>query len=396
MRHRNGGRTAAAFLAVLAAALLASAASPCAAGDSPGPLRIGLLAPLSGPYASGGSSLVQAATLAAERANAAGGILGRPVEIVSADTQGRIDIAKLEALRLLSREKVFALVGAYLSEESVGVMEVAAENRRIVVVPVAATLEITDRVRNEREKYRGVFRASYSIPQWAEMTARFLASRKVRTYAYVGAGIRWNRELARALEKSLKDRGIVPVYEAFYSPSNPAIEPVAAAAAAKKPDILVLGDPGRNAVAFVKRLRETAPALPVFSVGGTLGDERLATSLPLAAPLYVQAAAWKGGSPAATEYAEAFEARYGYAPSGYSDTLPYDAVLVLLAAIRNAGRADTPAVIAALETGSFAATAGTYRFDASHQALWGSGPGGLEGTVVRWDASGATIVFPVR
>jgi branched-chain amino acid transport system substrate-binding protein len=377
--------------------LYAIMAPPALTAGKPGDtVRIGVLAPLSGPYASGGTSFVQAATLAAEQANSEGGVLGRRVEVVAADTQGRVDVAKSEALRLVSREKVSALVGAYLSEETVGVMEVAAAHRTMLIVPVAATAEITDRVRDEPARYRYVFRVGYSIPQWAELVAAFLTDRSVRRYAFVGAGIRWNRELGDALGRTAARAGISPAYVAYYSPGNPAFDPVAVAAAASAPDIVVLGDPGRNSVSFLKRLREVAPGLPVFSVGGALGDARLAASLPLSGPLYVQAAAWSGASDAATEYAGRYERRYGAPPVGYSDTLPYDAVTVLTAAWRKAGSLDAAAVVAALEKGAFQGVAGTYRFDANHQAMWGTGPGDLRGTVVRWDRDGARIVFPPR
>lgn len=355
-------------------------------------MRIGVLAPLSGPFASGGSAFLQAVTLAAEDANAAGGVLGKRVELVVADTQGRVDIARSEALRLTSREKAFALVGAYLSEETIGVIEVAAASRSVLVVPVAATAEITDHVRREYDRYRYVFRIGYSIPQWAGMMAEFLARQGFTRYAFVGAGIRWNRELALELEKALAPRGITPVYEAFYSPRSPAFEPVAVAAMAKAPEVLVLGDPGGNSAEFMKRLREGGATFPVLSVGGTLGDARIAAALPLNAPLFVQAAAWKGASPAATRYVEKFEKRYGYAPVGYSDTLPFDAAMLLFQALRTAGRADSDAVVKVLESGAFSGVAGTYRFDASHQAVWGTPE--LHGTVIRWEPGGARIVSP--
>ena len=233
----------------------------------PDALKIGVLAPLSGPYAAGGTSFVQAATLAVEQANAEGGVSGLPVTIVVGDTQGRVDVAKAEALRLVSREKVSALVGAYLSEETVGVMEVAAAHRTVLLVPVAATAEITDLVRREYARYRYVFRVGYSLPQWAEMIAAFLSDRKVRRYAFVGAGIRWNRELGETLDRIAAPRGITPAYTAFYSPGNPAFDTVAVAAAAAAPDIVILADPGRNSVSFLKRLREAAPALPALSIG---------------------------------------------------------------------------------------------------------------------------------
>jgi len=379
---------------LLFAALLLVPLAPGAAGAAGGshsqPIRIGVLAPLSGPYASGGSLFVQAATLAVERANSDGGVLGRRVELVVADTQGRVDIAKSETLRLVSREQVFALVGAYLSEETVGVVEAAAAAKKIVVVPVAATAEITDRVKRNYNRYRYVFRVGYSIPQWAGMLAEFLREKKIRKYAFVGAGIRWNRELALALRKSFGR----PAYEAFYSPSNPVFEPIAVGAAASAPEILVLADPGKNSVAFVKRLREGNAPIPLLSVGGTLGDARVAATLPLDPPLYVQAAAWEGASDEATWYFQTFEKRYGYPPVGYSDTLPYDAVTVLLSAIRAARRAETGVVVDALERGAFPGVAGKYRFDSSHQAIWGLGSSPLHGTVVQWEKDGARIVFP--
>ena len=371
-------------------------AAPCVAASTPDTLKIGVLAPLSGPYAAGGTSFVQAATLAVEQANAEGGVFGQRVTIAVGDTRGRVDVAKAEALRLVSREKVSALVGAYLSEETVGVMEVAAARRMVLLVPVAATAEITDKVRGEYARYRYVFRVGYSLPQWAEMIAAFLSDRKVRRYAFVGAGIRWNLELGETLERIASPRGIAPVYTAFYSPGNPAFDTVAAAAAAASPDIVVLADPGRNSITFLKRLRESAPALPALSIGGALGDARLASSVPLSAPVYVQAAAWRGVSPAATAYVERYEQRYGAPPVGYSDTLPYDAVTVLVAAWRKAGSVESAAVVPVLERGAFPGVAGTYRFDPAHQAAWGTGPGALHGSFVRWEPDGARVVFPPR
>ena len=376
--------------------LCVSLHDPALAVSHPDTLKIGVLAPLSGPYAAGGTSFVQAATLAVEQANAEGGVFGRRVAITVADTQGRVDVAKAEALRLVSREKVTALVGAYLSEETVAVMEVAAAQRTVLLVPVAATAEITDKVRQEYPRYRYVFRVGYSIPQWAELIAAFLSDRKIGRYGFVGAGIRWNRELGETLERIVAPRGIAPAYTAFYSPANPAFDPVTVAVAAASLDIVVLGDPGRNSVSFLKRLREVAPGLPVLSVGGALGDARLASSIPLSAPVYVQAASWKGVSPAATAYFERYENRYGAPPVGYSDTLPYDAVTVLVAAWRKAGSADSAAVVPVLEGGAFPGVAGTYRFDTAHQARWGTGPGALRGTFVRWERDGARIVFPPR
>jgi branched-chain amino acid transport system substrate-binding protein len=384
------------LIAFLSALVPLFALFPPASSLAAEPLKIGVLAPLSGPFAAGGASFVQAATLAVEQANAEGGALGRRIELAVSDTEGRVDVARSETLRLISREGVNALVGAYLSEETMGVMETASTRRTVLIVPVAATAEVTDRIRQERGRYGNVFRVAYSIPQWAETLAAFLKERRTARYAFVGTGIRWNRELGGALEKAAARHGIAVSYAGYYSPGNPALDPVAVAAVASGPDIVVLGDPGKNSLSFLKRLRELSPELPVLSVGGALGDARLLPSLPLTGPLYVQAAAWKGSSPSATAYVERFEKRFGSAPVGYSDTLPYDAVAVLIAAWRKAGSTEREAVVDALEKGSFQGVAGLYRFDDSHQAIWGAGADGLRGSIIRWERDGGRIVFPPR
>jgi hypothetical protein len=69
---------------------------------------------------------------------------------------------------------------------------------------------------------------------------------------------------------------------------------------------------------------------------------------------------------------------------------------VLVAAWRKAGSAATADVVPVLERGTFAGAAGAYRFDPAHQARWGTGPGTLHGTIVRWERDGARIVFPGR
>ena len=61
-------------------------------------------------------------------------------------------------------------------------------------------------------------------------------------------------------------------------------------------------------------------------------------------------------------------------------------------AIRAAGRTDSDAVVRILEAGAFPGIAGTYRFDSSHQAVWGTSE--LRGNVILWEPGGARIVSP--
>ncbi|MBC7106865.1 MAG: ABC transporter substrate-binding protein, partial [Firmicutes bacterium] len=293
------------------------------------------------------------------------------------------DATRSEALRLIQREGVRVLLGAYLSEETMAAAEVAAENRVLLVVPVAATNELNERVAADYEKYKYVFRTSYNIDQWAGLMGDFIAGSGVSSYAFVGTNIRWNKELAQALKNYLARSGIAPVYEEFYSTKEPALEPIAVALKARGPGVVVLGDPGQQSINFVKKARDLGLGAPLFSVGGALGDERVARTLPAGGPLYFQAAAWDQTSEEARRFFDSYREKYGYHPLGYADVLSRDALFVLTQAVTRAGGPDVERLIRTLEQGEFRAACGVYRFDRSHQARWGQGEG-LQGVVVEW------------
>ncbi len=354
----------------------------CARAPGTG-LKVGVLVPLTGPFASQGQAMQQSLQLAVEELNRAGGVLGRPVELLFGDSKGTADATRSEALRLIQREKVKVLLGAYLSEETMAAAEVAAENGVLLMVPVAATNELNARVASEYDKYKYVFRTSYNIDQWAGLMGGFIADTGVGNYAFVGTNIRWNRELAQALREHLARSGIAPVYEEFYSPKEPALEPIVVALKGKDPGVVVLGDPGQQSINLVKKARDLGLNAPLFSVGGALGDERVARTLPAGGPLYFQAAAWDRTSEEARRFFSAYQEKYGYHPAGYADVLARDALFVLAQAVNKAGSLDVPRLIQTLEQGEFRAACGVYRFDRSHQARWGKGEG-LEGMVVEW------------
>lgn len=379
-----------AVIAILAlTAFLLTACSGAGGPKAPEKVKIGVLGPLSGPFASGGKSMQQSLEIAAEEINASGGILGRQVELAQGDTQGKGDAARSEALRLIEKEKVKALIGAYLSEETNEVVEVAAEKKMVLVVPVSATNEITARVAGDYNKYKTIFRVSYNINQWAELMGSFIQEQKITNYAFAGVNIRWNHELAEALKDYLAGAGITPVYEEFYSSKEPALDPMLAALKEKKPQLVVVGDPGQGSIGFIKKARDFALPAPLFSVGGALGDARVAGTLPAGSPLYFQAAAW-GNSEAGKEYFEKFTSRFGYQPVGYSDTMPHDALIVLAQAVNKAGSLESEKVVKALEAGGFKGNCGVYNFDSSHQAAWGPGKG-LRGVVVEWKGATAEV-----
>lgn len=90
------------------------------------PIRIGVIYALSGNNAAIGTNILRGIDFAVEDINKAGGAEGRPFEIVRGDTQGDEDVARLVAERLITQEKVHAILGCHqstLTEIVAGVCE---------------------------------------------------------------------------------------------------------------------------------------------------------------------------------------------------------------------------------------------------------------------------------
>lgn len=118
---------------------IAAGALPAMAQD--GPLRIGLLLPFTGQYAWVGENVQPVARMIAEEVNAAGGIAGREIALVQADTEGVVDAGTTAAQKLINVDNVMALVGP-TSLSFTGSKKLIIDNGVPMVTPTAGTTEL--------------------------------------------------------------------------------------------------------------------------------------------------------------------------------------------------------------------------------------------------------------
>jgi branched-chain amino acid transport system substrate-binding protein len=125
------------FVHQLALAAVASAGLPGVVHSARAatPMRIGLLAPLSGPLARVGEANRSCAALAVDEINAAGGLLGRPLELRVEDTQMSTAVAFDKARQLLMRDEVVMVTGMVLPSEREAALQAATAAQRLVVYP---------------------------------------------------------------------------------------------------------------------------------------------------------------------------------------------------------------------------------------------------------------------
>ncbi|MCA3779115.1 MAG: ABC transporter substrate-binding protein [Burkholderia sp.] len=130
MNRRDFSRTA--LLGALGA--LGATAFPTL-GRAATPIKIGLLAPLSGPLTRVGETNQHCAVLAIEEINATGGLLGRPLELAVEDTQMSTAVTLEKARQLFMRDEVALVTGMVLPSEREAALQAAKAVDRLVVYP---------------------------------------------------------------------------------------------------------------------------------------------------------------------------------------------------------------------------------------------------------------------
>jgi branched-chain amino acid transport system substrate-binding protein len=125
------------FTAVVAAALA------CAPAFAQAPLKLGLLLDMSGPYADiTGQGSVTAARMAVE--DFGGKVLGRPIEIVSADHQNKADLAGSIARQWFDDQGVEAILDVAASATALAANEVAKQRNKIIIMSGPGVTRLTN------------------------------------------------------------------------------------------------------------------------------------------------------------------------------------------------------------------------------------------------------------
>jgi branched-chain amino acid transport system substrate-binding protein len=126
---------------VALAAYAALATGPARANDQL-PVKIGVLGDYTSVYSSvGGEALLEAVKMAVE--DAGGTILGKPIEVVSADTQLKPDIASTTARQWFDQDNVDVIVDLPSTAMTLAVADLAKERKKIVLATSAASSIIT-------------------------------------------------------------------------------------------------------------------------------------------------------------------------------------------------------------------------------------------------------------
>jgi len=355
-------------------ALLAAAAVVFSTGASSlhaQPIRIGELneykqfAAFLEPYKKG-------MDLAVAEVNAAGGVNGRPLEIVSRDDNGTPGDAVRVAEELLAREKVSMLMGTFASNVGLAVADLARQRK----VPFLAAEPLTDKIVWEQgNKYTFRLRAS-TFMQTAMLVPEAARLGKKR-WAIVYPNYEYGQAATAAFKKQMlfRQSGGLEFVEQAVPLGKIDPGPVVQALLDAKPDAIFSSLFGPDLARFVREgeLRGLFKDRPVFNLLG--GEPEYLDPLKDEAPVgwYVTGYPWYAiDTPAHKRFLAAYQAKYNDYPR-LGSVVGYSAVKAAAAALRKAGSTDSEKIVAAMRNLDVDTPFGKVTFRAiDHQSTMGA------------------------
>lgn len=171
------------FVLMLPCVLFLSA-NYCAAQDV---VKIGLNYPETGPYAKQGLDQRRAADIAAEEINAAGGILGKKVQLVYRDSKSNAKVARANAIELFDKESVPMIFGGSSSAVAIATGEVALQKNRLFFGTLSYSTETTGEY-----GHRHIFRECYDAYAAGKVLSEYMKKNfSGQKYFYITANYTW-------------------------------------------------------------------------------------------------------------------------------------------------------------------------------------------------------------
>jgi branched-chain amino acid transport system substrate-binding protein len=382
-------------LPIVAVVLAAALARPATAQE---PIKLGELnsyktfASFLEPYRKGWQ-------LALEEVNAAGGVLGRKLEIVSRDDNGNPGDAVRVAEELLSREKVDLLMGTFASNVGLAVADLAKQRKVLFL----AAEPLTDKIVWENGN-RYTFRLRPSTWMQTAMLIPDAAKLKKKRWAIVYPNYEYGQSATRAFKELLKKAQ--PDVEFVAEQATPLGKidagPVAQALADARPDAIFSSLFAGDLARFVREgnIRGLFKGREVFNLLG--GEPEYLDPLKDEAPegWYVTGYPWYGiETPEHRKFLAAYQKRWGDYPRAGS-IVGYATVMTAATAIAKAGSLDSEKLVEAMKGLGVGTPFGDIVFRAlDHQSTLGAyvGRTGLrdgKGVMTSWTYSDGARFLP--
>jgi branched-chain amino acid transport system substrate-binding protein len=228
-------------------------------------LKIGVLLPLTGRQETFGRIQQKSVVMAAAEVNAGGGINGKKIDLIEADTQSNPDMGRRAIERLIERDKILVIVGGFSSTVTWAVISIAQTNNIPFLVDSAAADKITE------QGWEYIFRLNPPVSERLDTMASFISSvaSDVRSVAIVYAKSLEHSADARRFFKKAGELGLKTVIREGFDSGAVDFRPLLTRTKAKNPDLIyVAADHAKGAALLVRQSRDLKLNPKLFVGGG--------------------------------------------------------------------------------------------------------------------------------
>ncbi|MDQ6619181.1 MAG: ABC transporter substrate-binding protein [Pseudomonadota bacterium] len=326
-------------------------------------VRIGVVQPLTGPVAYDGNIYVNTVKMIVDGMNAKGGVLGRPIQLVIEDGACNPAQSVNAAEKLVVRDKVVALLGAFCSTSTAATMEVAKKHKVPLITGISTAAQLTE----QGNPY--FFRAVATTPMLGNAFGGALPGAvKAKRFAFLVLNDDWGRSMVASYPKAIERAGGEIVATEYFLQSELQFLSHITKIKASNPDAIILAANTQQAVGLTKQIRELGITVPLIGEGSWTSDSYLKLAGPASDGVYgLVEYVYTIKTPINEAFVKDFRAKLNDNPSKFAGAA-HNAISIVVDAIRRAGSSDPEKIREALKTTDYNGIVGNIKFDDKNQA----------------------------
>lgn len=335
-------------------------------------IKIGGNFGLTGGIATFGNSSKNAINMAVKEINASGGVLGKQITFVFADNKSEAAEAAAAATKLITQDKVVAVLGPIASSNVLAASQIHIDNKIPLLTATATNPKVTvDEKTGKVKDY--IFRACFIDPFQGTVMANFAAkSLNGKTAAILTDNSSdYSKGLTQVFKESFVKAGGTIVAEEAFLQKDQDFKATLTKVKSKSPDVIFIPAYYEEAGKIVKQARELGITVPMLGTDGWDSPKmvEIAGGAALNGTYFSNHYSPDDTSPAVQKFVAAYKREFGQTPDALA-ALAYDATLMIADAIKRAGSAEPAKINDALAaTKGLQVVSGVINLDEQHNPI---------------------------
>lgn len=328
-------------------------------------IKVGEFASLTGKEAAFGQASHKGTLLAIEEINAAGGVLGRKVQLITEDNQSKAGESATVVKKLISREKVVAILGEVSSNRALEAAPIAQQARIPMISPSATSPKVTE---NRNYVFRVCFTDTFQGAALAKFATDRLKAKRVAILTSVSSP--YSVGLTQYFREPFVATGGQIVAEQKHSEGDKDFKAQLTRIKSAKPDAIFASGYYTEAALICKQARELGITVPVFGGDGWEAPELIQIGgKAVEGTYYSTHFAPVIPKPEVQRFVQNYQKRWGGETPDAMAALGYDSAYVLVDAIKRAGSTESAKLREAIAaTKEYPGVTGSTTIDADRNA----------------------------